>query len=120
MALAGAYVGGMALTFGILGTGSALLGKAFGSFLTSPYVIVPITGVFVALALSFFGAFELSLPASMTARLSRVGGAGFAGAFLMGLVAAFIAAPCTGPPLALILGSVELQNHGFSPSLYRL
>ena len=54
-----------------------------------------------------FGAFELSLPSALQARLSRVGGSGPAGAFAMGLVAGFIAAPCTGPPLAGILAYVS-------------
>jgi thiol:disulfide interchange protein DsbD len=55
------------------------------------------------MALSMFGAFELALPAGLQERLSRVGGRGFGGAFLMGLVAGLIAAPCTGPPLASLL-----------------
>jgi thiol:disulfide interchange protein DsbD len=42
----------------------------------------------------------------LQARLSRVGGRGFVGAFLMGLVAGIIAAPCTGPPLASLLAYV--------------
>ncbi len=39
-----------------------------------------------------FGAFDLQLPASLQARLSGVGGAGYAGSFAMGLVAGLIAA----------------------------
>jgi thioredoxin:protein disulfide reductase len=103
VALAGAYVAGIALLFGVLGTTFALLGKAFGTFLANPFVIVPLALFFVAMALSMFGAFELGLPEGLQARLSRVGGRGFLGAFLMGLVAGLIAAPCTGPPLASLL-----------------
>ena len=103
LALATVYVAGMATMYGALGTASALLGKAFGTFLASPWVIVPIAVVFLTMSLSFFGAFELGLPMALQARLSRVGGAGFAGAFLMGIVSGFIAAPCTGPPLVAIL-----------------
>ena len=86
--------------FGTLGTVFALLGKAFGTFLANPWVIVPLALLFVAMALSMFGAFELALPTGLQQRLSQVGGRGFAGAFLMGLVGGLIAAPCTGPPLA--------------------
>ena len=39
----------------------------------------------------------------MQNRLNTVGGAGFAGAFAMGTVAGVIAAPCTGPALAVVL-----------------
>jgi thiol:disulfide interchange protein DsbD len=104
--LATAYVAGIATTFGILGTTFALLGKAFGTFLANPWVVIPLVLFFFAMAASMFGAFHLTLPAPVHERLSRVGGRGFAGAFLMGLVGGLIAAPCTGPPLAGILAFV--------------
>jgi thiol:disulfide interchange protein DsbD len=106
IALATAYVAGIAAMFGTLGTTFALVGKAFGSFLGNPWVIVPLALFFAAMGLSMFGAFEVAVPAGLQARLSRVGGRGFAGAFLMGLVAGIIAAPCTGPPLASLLAYV--------------
>jgi thiol:disulfide interchange protein DsbD len=48
----------------------------------------------------------LALPSRLQQYLARVGGRGFLGAFLMGLVGGLIAAPCTGPPLAGILAYV--------------
>ena len=106
IALATSYVAGIAAMFGALGTSFALIGKAFGSFLGNPWVIVPLALFFAAMGLSMFGAFEVALPESLQGRLSRVGGRGFVGAFLMGLVAGIIAAPCTGPPLASLLAYV--------------
>jgi thiol:disulfide interchange protein DsbD len=110
--LATAYVAGIATMFGALGTIFALLGKAFGTFLANPWVIVPLALFFVAMAASMFGAFELGLPSAVQARLSRVGGRGVAGAFLMGIVGGLIAAPCTGPPLAGILAYVATTRDG--------
>jgi thioredoxin:protein disulfide reductase len=110
--LATAYVAGIAVMFGTLGTSFALLGKAFGTFLANPWVVVPLALFFFAMAASMFGAFDLALPAPMQERLSRVGGRGFAGAFLMGLVGGLIAAPCTGPPLAGILAYVATTRDG--------
>ncbi len=103
--LASCYVGGIAVTYTSLGVGFALTGRAlgFGSFLANPKVVVPLAAVFIAMAASMFGAFELSLPSGLQTRLTTVGGKGFAGAFLMGLVGGIIAAPCTGPVLASIL-----------------
>src|SRR5581483_1839115 len=63
--------------------------------------------LFLAMAASMFGAFELSLPAGLQLRLSSVGGKGLGGAFLMGLVGGIIAAPCTGPVLASVLAFVS-------------
>lgn len=114
--LATAYVAGIAVMFGGLGTTFALLGKAFGTFLANPWIVVPLALFFFAMAASMFGAFDLALPALLQERLSRVGGRGFAGAFLMGLVGGLIAAPCTGPPLAGILAYVATTRdalHGF-------
>jgi thiol:disulfide interchange protein DsbD len=104
--LATSYVAGIATMFGALGTTFALVGKAFGTFLANPWVVVPLAALFVAMALSMFGAFELALPSGLQERLNRVGGRGLGGAFLMGLVGGIIAAPCTGPPLAGILAYV--------------
>src|SRR5262249_19502093 len=61
-------------------------------------------------AASMFGAFELDLPASLKARLASVSGSGLLPAFLMGLGAGVIAAPCTGPVLAGVLAFVAAKR----------
>ncbi|MDB4983102.1 MAG: Protein-disulfide reductase [Myxococcales bacterium] len=104
--LATIYVAGIATMFGTLGTIFAMLGKAFGGYLASPWVVLPLALFFLAMAASMFGAFELALPSALQQRLARVGGRGVGGVFLMGLVGGLIAAPCTGPPLAGILAFV--------------
>ena len=106
MTLAACYVGGIGVMYASLGVGFALAGKAFGTFMANPWVMAPIALLFVIMAVSMFGAFELALPASLQQRLSSVGGRGFFGAFAMGLVGGIIAAPCTGPVLASILAYV--------------
>jgi thiol:disulfide interchange protein DsbD len=110
-ALATFYVAGIAVMFGTLGTVFALLGRAFGTFLANPFVVVPLALLFIAMAASMFGAFELALPMGLQQRLSQVGGRGFTGAFFMGLVGGLIAAPCTGPPLAGILAFVATTRN---------
>ena len=112
LALATAYVVGIATMFGTLGTTFGLLGRAFGTFLANPWVIVPLALFFFAMGLSMFGAFEVALPSGLQGRLARVGGRGFLGAFGMGLVAGIIAAPCTGPPLASLLAYVATTRNG--------
>jgi thiol:disulfide interchange protein DsbD len=103
MLLASMYVAGIGVMYSGLGIFSAFAGKAFGTYMANPWVMVPIAIVFLLMAASMFGAFELGLPSGMQQRLSTVGGKGFGGAFLMGLVGGLIAAPCTGPVLASIL-----------------
>ena len=96
-ALSATFVLGIAALFVPLGMFFALSGKLMGSALSNPYVVSGIAVVFIALAASMFGAFELTLPAGLNNRLSTVGGIGFKGAFLIGLVMGLVAAPCTGP-----------------------
>lgn len=96
-ALSGTFVLGIAALFTPMGIVSALSGKLMGSALSNQWVNLGLAALFLALAASMFGAFELALPSSLTNKLSTVGGVGFKGAFVMGLVMGLIAAPCTGP-----------------------
>lgn len=102
-ALSGAFVLGIAALFTPMGILSALSGKLMGSALSNQWVVLALALLFLALAASMFGAFELALPSSLTNKLSTVGGVGFKGAFVMGLVMGLIAAPCTGPFLTGIV-----------------
>jgi thiol:disulfide interchange protein DsbD len=103
--LATLYVLGMGVTFSTLGVVFALIGQksGMGTLLADPRFVIPMVGLYAILAASMFGAFELNLPASWQAKLSQVGGQGYGGAFLMGLVGGFTAAPCTGPFLGGLL-----------------
>src|SRR5882724_3590341 len=110
VALSATYVAGIAAMYSVLGVAAALSGRAFGSVLSSPVVVVVLAILLVALAASLFGAFEIALPSSLQQKLSGVRGTGFAGALGMGLVAGIIAAPCTGPVLAGVLAYVATQR----------
>jgi thiol:disulfide interchange protein DsbD len=104
--LSTAFVVGMAVLFTILFVVAALTGGMFGEVLQNKWVHVGIGVIFVALAASMFGAFELELPDSVMQRLSGVGGVGVGGAFTLGLVTGPIAAPCSGPGLIYLLTKV--------------
>lgn len=109
IALAAAYVFGMGATYTVLGVTFALIGQAgdFGTQLANPWIVFPLVILFLALAASMFGAFDLNLPSGIQAKLNQIGGKGFGGAFAMGLVGGLIAAPCTGPFLAGLLAFVS-------------
>jgi thiol:disulfide interchange protein DsbD len=96
-ALSATFVLGIAALFTPMGIISALSGKLMGSALSNAFVVSGLALLFTALAASMFGAFELALPSGLNNKLSTVGGVGFKGAFVMGLVMGLIAAPCTGP-----------------------
>lgn len=102
-ALSGAFVLGIAALFTPMGLISVFTGTLMGAALSNQWVILALAVLFIALASSMFGAFELALPSGLTNRLSTVGGVGYKGAFVMGLVMGLIAAPCTGPFLTGML-----------------
>ena len=112
--LSTAFVLGIAALFTPLGVVSALTGSAFGSALASPWVVGALAALFMAMALSMFGLFDLALPSALQNRLAEAGGFGVRGAFVLGFANGLIAAPCTGPVLAVLLTWVATTgNVGF-------
>ncbi|MBX3250191.1 MAG: thioredoxin family protein [Myxococcales bacterium] len=97
------FVLGIAALFVPLGMISALTGDAMGAALANPWVLVGLSVLFAAMALSMFGAWDMSLPPALQQRLAQVGGSGYKGAFGVGFVNGLIAAPCTGPVLTVLL-----------------
>jgi len=109
--LSSVYVGGIVLTYTVLGLVAASVGKGIGQAMSNPWVLVVIATVMVAMGLSSLGLFELTLPESVQSRLSGAGGKGVLGALVMGLVAGLVATPCVGPILVTILVFVaQSQN----------
>lgn len=107
LALAMVYVQGMALTYTLLGVVVAAAGLRFQAALQHPYVLIGLSVLFILLALSMFGLFQLQLPASVQTRLTllsnRQQGGSLPGVFMMGALAGLICSPCTTAPLSAIL-----------------
>lgn len=104
LALSVAYVLGMAITYAIAGVAAGLSGAMLSAALQSPWVLGSFATLFVILALSMFGAYELQLPASLQTRLTetsnRLPGGKYTGVFAMGVLSALIVGPCVAAPLA--------------------
>ncbi|MGA3121615.1 MAG: cytochrome c biogenesis protein CcdA [Polyangiaceae bacterium] len=105
------FVLGIVCLFAPLGVVSALVGRGFGAVLGDPPVVAAIALVFLGLSASLFGAFELALPPALNNRLAGLGGAGFGGAFLLGLMCGVVAAPCVGPFLFSLLGWIATTRN---------
>jgi thiol:disulfide interchange protein DsbD len=96
------YILGMSVTYSVLGLVAALTGGVFGSLLQSPIVVAILVLVFIALALSMFGLYEIRIPQSI-ANFSGKNRQGYMGTAIMGLTVGFIAAPCIGPLVLSLL-----------------
>jgi len=90
------YVLGMAFTYSALGVAAALTGSLFGGALQNPVVLLIISAVMIALALSMFDLYEFRLP-SFLSRLAGGNRKGYLGTLFMGLTVGIVAAPCIGP-----------------------
>lgn len=102
-----AYVLGMALTYTAAGAAFAAAGQQIQAALQQPLVIGAVAALFVALALSMFGLYELQLPAVLVNRLNAASGRQRAGSYLgtagMGALSALIVTTCVAPPLVAAL-----------------
>ena len=98
------YVLAMALTYSLLGVLAGSFQVNLQAASQNAWVIGVFSLVFVLLALSMFGFYELRIPAAMQTRLSSLSaprnGNGLYSCALMGAVSAVIVGPCVAPPLA--------------------
>ena len=103
-ALSLAFVLAMALTYAVLGAVAGLLGASLQGALQTPLFVGVLVVIFVALALSMFGLYELQLPQVIRSRLeivsNRQKGGHLGGAAAMGTLSALLASPCMTAPLA--------------------
>ena len=107
------YVVSMALTYTVVGVVAGLLGADIQAAMQNPWVLTVFAAMFVALAYSLFGYYEIGLPASWQSKISKASDeagqkGGFVGTAIMGLLSALIVGPCVAPPLG---GAVLFISH---------
>jgi len=105
------YVLAMALTYAVVGVLAALAGINIQAAAQNVWVISIFSLIFVALALSMFGFYDIQLPAGIQSRLTRVcnsqAGGSLTGVAIMGAVSAIIVGPCIAPPLVGALAYIS-------------
>lgn len=98
------YVQGMALTYTLLGLVVASAGMQFQAAMQHPYVLIGLSVLFVTLALSMFGVYNLQLPSGVQTWLNNLSnkqqGGSSAGVFAMGAISGLVCSPCTTAPLS--------------------
>ena len=99
-----AYVLGMALSYTLAGIAAGLSGNLLSQSLQNAWVLSATALIFVALAFSMFGFYELKLPAAFENKIlgasQKLKGGEFLGVFAMGVLSALIVSPCVAAPLA--------------------
>ncbi len=104
------YVLGMALTYTVAGALFAMAGQQAQAVFQQPWILALFAALFVVLALSMFGLFELQLPSALQSRLAAVSGrqkgGTLVGTFVMGALSALIVTACVAPPLVAALAVI--------------
>ena len=85
----------------------------FNEISTNVYLNLFFFVIFVVFAVSFFGAFEITMPNSLASKSDKASNAGgLLGVFFMALTLIIVSFSCTGPALGLVLGSVLSSDGG--------
>lgn len=104
------YVLSMAFTYAIVGAIAASLGSNLQMIMQAPWAIALFSLLFVLLALSMFGFFELSLPSNWQNKLSGISRSQSSGHYLsaavMGFLSTLILSPCVTAPLIGVLSYI--------------
>jgi len=101
------YVLAMAVTYTLAGVLAGLFGQNLQALFQNPWILSFFVLIFIALALSMFGFYELQLPSRLQTRLASASneqqGGQFWGVAVMGFLSALIVGPCVAPPLMAAL-----------------
>ncbi|MFK5893063.1 MAG: protein-disulfide reductase DsbD, partial [Pseudomonadota bacterium] len=97
------YVLAMAVTYTIAGVFAGLSGENIQIWFQNPWILSSFAFIFVLLALSMFGFYELQLPSSLQTKITELSnkqkGGNYTGVVIMGFLSALIVGPCVAPPL---------------------
>ncbi len=97
------YVLAMAVTYAIAGIAAGFAGHTLQAALQTPWIIISFSLIFVLLALSLFGFYELRLPSKFEEKISSLSNkqksGNYVGVGIMGVLSTLIVSPCVSAPL---------------------
>ncbi len=105
-----AYVLGMAITYAIAGVIFGMIGGTVQAALQQPWIIVLFSLLFVAMALSLFGFYNIQLPQKLRSKMAHASKhqkrGTYVGVLLMGCFSTLVLSPCVTPPLVAVLSYI--------------
>lgn len=105
--LSSTYVIGASTAYAAAGVLAALMGSSLQVWFQQPIFVITGAVIFILLALSLFGLFELTLPAFINKRIlymsNRYQGGAYVSVFFMGIFSALLVSPCVTAPLVGVL-----------------
>jgi cytochrome c-type biogenesis protein len=113
-----AYVIGLALVYSLLGLLAGLSGTLFGSVSSSPWALFVMGNLLLVFGLALLDVFTISVPAGVSAWVTRVDTRSGPGVFLLGATSGLVAAPCGAPAFAAVLTFVSTTGSAWLGFLY--
>ncbi|MDP6163667.1 MAG: protein-disulfide reductase DsbD [Candidatus Thioglobus sp.] len=106
------FVFSMSLAYALIGASAGYFGAGINlqAIMQTPWVLFVFSLIFITLALSMFGFYDIQLPSKIQAKLTNLSnaqsGGSFVGVSIMGFLSALIVGPCVTPFLATALSYV--------------
>lgn len=98
------FVVAMSFTYALAGVMAGYFGENLQILFQTPWILASFSLIFVALAFSMFGYYDIQLPASIQNKIAKMSnkqeGGQLVGVGIMGFLSALIVGPCVAPPLA--------------------
>jgi thiol:disulfide interchange protein DsbD len=98
------FVLAMSVTYSMAGVLAGYFGENLQVLFQTPWVLMVFSAIFVALAFSMFGYYEIQLPSGLQNKITNISnkqeGGNLIGVAIMGFLSALIVGPCVAPPLA--------------------
>lgn len=115
--IAAAYVLGIAMMYGGLGSLAGLLGQNLQASLQTPTVLTITAVLFLIMGLSLFDFFVINLPISFSDKMSRWQeqhhSGGVFSSWILGALSILIVSPCVTPPLVAALSYISTTGSVF-------
>ena len=101
------YVGGTVVAYATVGAVAGATGEQLQAYFQNVWAIAAMSAIFVLMALSLFGLYEIKMPAALETRVQqstmRIGGGKAGAVFVLGILSALVVSACVSPLLISIL-----------------
>ncbi|MBI5448368.1 MAG: protein-disulfide reductase DsbD [Gammaproteobacteria bacterium] len=112
--LSGTYVLGMSVAYAIAGVLASLAGGHLQAYMQSPLILTVFSVMFVLLALSLFGLYDIRMPNFFHHHVTRLSNkqksGSLVGVFVMGFLSILIVSPCVSAPLVAALSLISQKG----------
>jgi len=115
------FVISMAVTYAAAGLLAGYLGSTLQTVMQQPWIIISFSLIFVLMALSMFGIFNIALPSFLQTKLHNTNNLLKSGSYIgvatMGVLSTLIASPCVTAPLLSVLTFISQTGNAIQGGL---